>query len=137
MKDKIFVDSNIWLYLNESNDDRKKAIVLELFPKPNLFTSPQVIFECINVCRRKFSRTLLNSIAFVEKLINNCTVLDENTETTVLSLKILEKYKLQTFDSKIIATALYHNCTILYSEDMQNGLVIEDKLTILNPFLNK
>jgi predicted nucleic acid-binding protein len=76
------------------------------------FISPQVIFECLN--------------GYLQ-LENEAVV-----ETTLL---IFGKYSLQVFDSKIIASALHADCTILYSEDMQHGLVIENKLTIINPFL--
>jgi len=47
---------------------------------------------------------------------------------------IKDIYKFQFYDCLIIATALENNCTILYSEDMQHNQLIEDKLTILNPF---
>lgn len=38
------------------------------------------------------------------------------------------------YDSLIVASALESECTILYSEDMQPGLVIENQLKIVNPF---
>lgn len=38
------------------------------------------------------------------------------------------------YDSLIIATALEASCTTLYSEDMQHGQLIENKLLIINPF---
>lgn len=44
-----------------------------------------------------------------------------------------ESYHLSYWDSVVVATALAANCTIVYSEDMQNGLHIGD-LTITNPF---
>ena len=34
----------------------------------------------------------------------------------------------------IVATALRANAEILYSEDMQDGLIVRDRLTIRNPF---
>ena len=52
-------------------------------------------------------------------------------------LKIKDKYKLQFYDSLIIATALENNCSVLYSEDMQHGFEIENTLTIINPFKEK
>jgi predicted nucleic acid-binding protein len=44
------------------------------------------------------------------------------------------KYSLSFWDSLIVASALAANAEILYSEDMQNGLLIENKLRIINPF---
>jgi predicted nucleic acid-binding protein len=43
-------------------------------------------------------------------------------------------YKFSYYDSQIIASALEHQCEILYSEDMQDGQVIEHCLRIINPF---
>ncbi len=50
------------------------------------------------------------------------------------AIDIREKYKFQYYDSLIIATALENKCTILYSEDMQHGQIIERQLKIINPF---
>jgi predicted nucleic acid-binding protein len=43
-------------------------------------------------------------------------------------------YSRAYFDSLILAAALESGCDSLASEDMQNGLVIESRLTIRNPF---
>ena len=34
----------------------------------------------------------------------------------------------------IVAAALIAGCTTLWSEDMQDGLLVEDRLRIVNPF---
>ena len=36
----------------------------------------------------------------------------------------------------IVASALENGCSILYSEDMQHELNIENQLTIKNPFIS-
>ena len=35
----------------------------------------------------------------------------------------------------IVASAMEHGCDTIWSEDMHNGLVIENRLRILNPFM--
>ncbi len=37
------------------------------------------------------------------------------------------------WDSLIIASALHVDAKILYSEDMQDGLIVSGKLAIINP----
>jgi predicted nucleic acid-binding protein len=37
-------------------------------------------------------------------------------------------------DSLILATALENGCDIVYSEDMQHNHILENRLTIINPF---
>jgi predicted nucleic acid-binding protein len=49
-----------------------------------------------------------------------------------LTPKVLAKYSY--WDSLIIASALKNNCSICYSEDMQHGQLIEDRLKVINPF---
>nr|MCS3813747.1 putative nucleic acid-binding protein [Mucilaginibacter sp. X4EP1] len=46
----------------------------------------------------------------------------------------MKKHDLQLFDSIIVGSALESGCSILYSEDMDNGLIIDKTLKIVNPF---
>jgi len=50
------------------------------------------------------------------------------------ALSIAQRYKYSYWDSLIIASALENECKILYTEDMQDGQIIEEKLKIENPF---
>ena len=47
---------------------------------------------------------------------------------------LAERYGLSVYDAMIVATALIAGCTTLWSEDMQNGLLVEGQLRIMNPF---
>ena len=47
----------------------------------------------------------------------------------------MERYRFSWFDSLIVATALEAGCETLFTEDLQHGQVIENRLTIFNPFL--
>ncbi len=134
MKDNIFFDSNISLYLLSDND-RKKEIAKELMLL-NFVISTQVISENISVINKKFK--LLSKIevdAHLRLLIKNATITIIYLSTLNTALFIKEKYQLQWYDSLIVAAALEANCTILYTEDMQHGLIIEGKLSIINPFI--
>jgi predicted nucleic acid-binding protein len=46
---------------------------------------------------------------------------------------LAERYILNIYDAMIVAAAQLAGCTVLYSEDMHDGLVI-DRLTIRNPY---
>ncbi len=50
------------------------------------------------------------------------------------AMTIKARYKYNYWDSLIIASALQNNCSILYTEDLQDGQVIENALKIVNPF---
>lgn len=59
------------------------------------------------------------------------TTTDKTTLTKASELR--EKYSLSYWDSLIVASALTADCEILYSEDMQDGLRVEQRLDIVNP----
>ena len=46
-----------------------------------------------------------------------------------------KKGKVSFWDSLIVASAIENQCSILYTEDMQNGQIIEDRLKIVNPIM--
>ena len=69
-------------------------------------------------------------------MIPDNTLLHKNDLTTVLkATDIAERYRYSFYDSQIIAAAMESDCTILYSEDMQNGHLIDGKIRIVNPFV--
>ncbi|MEO5344322.1 MAG: nucleic-acid-binding protein, partial [Gammaproteobacteria bacterium SHHR-1] len=49
-------------------------------------------------------------------------------------LDIASRYSLSHYDSLILAAALEAGCSVVYSEDMQHGQQINNRLTIINPF---
>jgi predicted nucleic acid-binding protein len=63
-----------------------------------------------------------------------CTIQNFSKEITMLAFSLREKYSLSFWDSIIVASALNANCAILASEDMQNGLKINN-MSINNIFI--
>ncbi len=134
MKDKYFIDSNICLYLLD-NDFAKKDIAKAAL-KTNPTISTQVINENVNILFKKYKHlTNIEVVAHTKFLMHNCTVEIINEATISVALFIKEKYQVQWYDSLIVAAALQANCTILYTEDMHHGLIIEGTLSIINPFI--
>jgi predicted nucleic acid-binding protein len=134
MKDKCFFDTNILIYLlSDEADKHKKAI--ELFKSLAIkVISTQVLNEFANVC---YKRNLLKDdiSVFIEKLSQNFKVELIYKKTIQDSIKIKEKYGFSYYDSTIISSALQSKCSILYTEDMQHNQIIENSLTIINPFI--
>ncbi|SMD04113.1 PIN domain-containing protein [Rhizobium sp. RU36D] len=52
-------------------------------------------------------------------------------------LAVAERYGLSTYDAMIVASAIIAGCETLLSEDMQDGLVIDGRLRIINPFAQR
>ena len=127
-----FVDSNVILYAY-SKDVRKKIIAKSLL-KQYPAISTQVINEVINVGTRKLKLSPDEIRALFELLKRSCDVKMIDCSTIDLALKTRKRYGYSYFDSLIIASALEHRYSILYSEDLQDGQVIEGTVTIRNPF---
>jgi predicted nucleic acid-binding protein len=134
MNDRIFLDTNVILYCYSSSEPLKREIAQTLIIKNNTFLSTQVLQELCNVLTKK----LKQSYQQAEKIVKECSLnnsVSVNSLTTVINAcKIAERYKFSFYDSLIIAAALESNCSILYSEDLHNGQLINGSLRIVNPF---
>jgi predicted nucleic acid-binding protein len=60
-------------------------------------------------------------------------VADIDKVTLLKASELRGGYSLSYWDSLIVANALNADCAILYSEDMQDGLQVEQSLTVVNP----
>jgi predicted nucleic acid-binding protein len=135
MNDKCFFDTNVIVYAYNEASAKHQKISRYLISDKYAVISTQVLQEAGNVFRKKINANYKQIKIILQECINNCTELYINNEKTIMSAcDISEKYKYSFYDSLIIASALESGCNILYSEDMQNKQIIENKLTIINPF---
>ena len=132
MRDKVFIDTNVLLYLYDLNSEKKRRAKDIL--KSNQYISTQVLNEFSNISIKKLKLNHEDLSKNLKKIIEKTTVFVFSEDTILNAIDIREKYKFQYYDSLIIATALENKCTILYSEDMQHGQIIERQLKIINPF---
>jgi predicted nucleic acid-binding protein len=51
------------------------------------------------------------------------------------AVRLAVRYQLSHWDSLIVAAALLADCETLYSEDLQHRQVFDDRLTVINPFV--
>jgi predicted nucleic acid-binding protein len=129
---KVFLDSNVVLYA--FTDDERSSIAETLLDN-GAELSVQVLNEFANVARRKLgfdwkqTEEALSAIATLARAIHPVTL-----ETHSTALTLAQRYGFSFYDALIVASARHARCEILYSEDMQNGLVIEGGLRIVNPF---
>jgi predicted nucleic acid-binding protein len=130
---RIFLDSNILVYL-ASNDPLKKSKVIS-FISPDCVISTQVVSENINACIKKLKMSKAEAYAFGASLLELFQTTIIKSETIRIAIQISESFNFGYWDSLIIATALENKCAFLYSEDLQHNQVIMTKLTVINPFL--
>ena len=140
MIDKIFIDTNILVYLFDKTERQKqtqaKKIISERLSSSKFFLSVQVINEFINITTKKISFPIpLNKQKEIIDLLNDIFIIASlSLETTLSAIEIKNKYKYSFWDSLIISSAIENKCNILFSEDMQHGSIVESTLTIVNPF---
>jgi len=135
MKGKVFLDTNILIYCYSSTEPDKRSKAQSVASLPDVFISTQVIKEFINTLRKKFRLdwpTIQSAVFEVEK---NFEVYPNTANSIHHACKLAERYNYSFYDSLIIAAALEIGCFTLFTEDLQDGQVIENVLTIKNPFL--
>jgi predicted nucleic acid-binding protein len=127
-----FFDSNIILYL-ASSDGAKASRVEQLLAERGSI-SVQVLNESANVLRRKREMPWPNMRAFLLEIREGLDVVPVTVDIHEAGLRLAERYGFATYDSFIVAAALAADCDTLWSEDMQDGLMVERRLRIVNPF---
>ncbi len=135
MSDRVFVDSNIFLYAFCTKDLRKQKIAADIVTG-TIFISTQVINEVSNNMLKKLGFVNHDISAFVEDCYARYSIGMLGKEIFTEAAYLRDRYYFSYYDSLIVAAALWLQCDILLSEDMQNGLVIDEALTIVNPFLD-
>ena len=85
-------------------------------------------------CRRKAGLDWDETGAFLAGVRALCPVEDVSLQTHDVGRALAERYGLSVYDAMIVAAALLAGCTTLWSEDMQDGLLVEGRLRIANPF---
>ncbi|OKH43399.1 hypothetical protein NIES2101_30565 [Calothrix sp. HK-06] len=71
---------------------------------------------------------------FYRPFYNRATEIKINKEIVENACNLWSQYSFSFWNGLIVSSALSTSATILYSEDMQDGLGVEKKLTIVNPF---
>ena len=127
----VFFDSNVLPYVLSAGSD--KALRSEQLLAAGGVISVQVLNECAHAMRRKFKAQWPLVHQMLASARNNCSVVPVTEEIHVRGLAFAERYQFQVYDGMIVAAALIAGCTTLWSEDMNDGMVI-DGLTIRNPY---
>lgn len=135
-----FADTNIWFYAfvcGENSDEIRKHEIAKNLLETEPGLSVQVINEISSNLLRKASYPEDRLRNLLRSLYQRYTVHSLTPEIFIQASDLREKYAFSYWDSLIVATALENDYSVLYSEDMQHGQIIEASLTIQNPFKEK
>jgi len=127
-----FLDTNILVYA--FTKDARAVTAQQLMGSPFVL-STQGLNEFANVARKKLKHPLEQieeAIEALSKLASTIVPMDQ--QMTIAALKLVRRYNFAFYDALMVAAALKASCKRYYSEDLQDGLIVEDKLTVINPF---
>ena len=127
-----FLDSNVLVYAFTTDPRATRA--QELLER-GCIVGAQGLNEFTNVARRRLGMTwgeVREALAAIRIVCR--TILPINIDTHTDALRIAERYGYGIFDALMIASALSGNCGVLWSEDMQDGIIVDRRLRIANPF---
>lgn len=127
-----FFDTNVLIYLLSA--DAARADLVEEKLAEGATVSVQVLNEFASVALRQLGMNVMEIREVLEPVTAICHVVPLSIEIHRRGLQVAERYRFSFYDALIVAAALESNCTVLYTEDLQDGQVIDDVLAIKNPF---
>jgi predicted nucleic acid-binding protein len=138
-RNKAFIDTNVLVYQFDSTDEVKRtkarSLVTVLLAENLGVISSQVVQEFMNVALKKFrSPMTLNEVGeILDGLLKPLCEHFPTMEFYEKALKLHASASLSLYDALIIQAAQDLGCTVLYSEDLQDGQTF-GSLKVVNPF---
>jgi predicted nucleic acid-binding protein len=133
MSGPAFFDSNVLIYaFTQAGEKTDRARHVLSFGGA---VSVQSLNETANSLRRKFNVGWPRIGQIIDAIVELCPSPSPlSLETHRAALRISERYGYSVYDGMIVASAIESGCTILYTEDLQHGQVVEG-VRIENPFV--
>ena len=89
---------------------------------------------CVNLVKKAgFDEVAIQSL--IGSFYSRYEVAESSQELLIRASHLRSKHHFSFWDSLIVTSALAAGATILYSEDMSNGLDVDGQLRIVNPFV--
>ena len=136
MSDSVFLDTNILVYLYSVSEPRKRSTSISLFKDYNCVTSTQALKEFCNVFIKKYGMPNCLIKTAVASISKSCLVQYVSEDTITNALDFNKQYGYSYYDCLMLVSAFESNCDVIFSEDMGDGHVINNKLKIVNPYKN-
>ena len=122
----VYFDTNVFVYMAAGQDraKRKKAaeLVCAALKEGGVAISTQVLSEFTNVMLKKTTRTdaeIRRFLAQFGKLVQT----DVSPSTVTRALELKAKYGIQFYEAQHLASAAKMQCSVIYTEDLNDGQV--------------
>lgn len=136
MSAKAFFDTNVVVYV--IGERERRTGTAEALLVGGGVVSVQVLNELANVARRKLAMSWEEIDAAIAAIRALCpSPLPLTPDLHDAGRRIAAKYGYSMYDGLIAAAALEAECDTLYSEDLQDGQVLEGSVAIRNPFAER
>jgi predicted nucleic acid-binding protein len=126
------LDTNVLVYAFTTDP---RAVAAQALLERGCLVSVQGLNEFTNVARRKLGMSwqeVHDALSAIRTLCRTALPIDLGTHED--ALRIAERHGYPIFDALMISAALRAGCDTLWSEDMQDGMAIDGRLRIVNPF---
>jgi predicted nucleic acid-binding protein len=130
--DKAFIDTNVFIYYQRSDDMTKHQISEDTINFFDCVISTQVLNEIGNLLTKKYPTPLAGVVQFLQDIIDISELVVISEDHVIKALRLTQRYSVSYYDALMTIAALETNCKYLVSEDMQDGLVIDSRLEIVN-----
>ena len=140
MRDRFFLDTNIFVYSFDSSAPAKakraKELIAGAVTSRKGIVSYQVVQELLNVALKRFERPMkpLEAEQYLTTVFRPLLSVYASQSLFLEALRLCGRYSFGWYDSLIVAAAIEGQCSVLYSEDLQHGMRIGE-LVVKNPFL--
>jgi predicted nucleic acid-binding protein len=131
-----FIDTNIVVYADDAAYPKKQKIaaklIADLYKKGDAVISAQVMQEYYNAAVNKLR---IDPAFAVERLrfLSKFEVVSATPQIVIAATDLHRLRNLSFWDSMILQAAITSGCDTLYSEDMQDGEIVNG-VKIVNPF---
>lgn len=134
----VFVDTNVFVYARQAHEAKKQPVAAQwidrLWRDQTGRTSMQVLGECYVTLVRRLAPAPPRTIAwdYVRSLV---AWKPQPTDESVLlrAFEIEQRHHLNWWDCQVVASAQLQGCSVLLTEDLQDGAAYGN-VTVRNPF---
>jgi predicted nucleic acid-binding protein len=139
MTERVFVDTNVLVYLYEAADTAKGAIAREWIERLWRERSGRVSIQVLNELFVQLTRKLRHPLAAEEAwdVVNGLLGWDPqpvDRDVVTRAREVQQRYAINWWDSLIVAAAQAQECDVLLTEDLRNGMRF-GPVTVRNPFV--
>jgi len=134
MSDRVFIDTNIFVYIQRKDDPVKSQIAQKAVSLFDCVISTQVVNEFCSLFTKKYPSPIDEIRKSLASIYANCDLVTVTPVIADKALSLHDRYQFSFYDSLMLAAAIEAGCKYIITEDMQDGLLVDNSLSIVNIF---